>query len=175
MRKSLLTLATLARHDGQQCRVYPLSLLCLLHSLSASPQHLAKSHQCPCWRPRVNRAMSNLNPSITQRQPWGRERGGWKGRNGGMSAGKKGGAVRVKYSHQSALSHLISPLSQPPRLPLLAARNSNSYRVWSQLSGRERDSQLILIKRFTDLNTCLRRGDEDKERRGQKESQGEQR
>lgn len=46
LRKSLLTLATLARHDGQHCRVHPPSFL--LHSLSASPQHLARSHQCPC-------------------------------------------------------------------------------------------------------------------------------
>lgn len=72
---------------------------------------------------------------------------------------EEGRAARVKYSHQSTLSHL--PVS-------------NSYRVWSQLSGPERDTQLILIKRFTDLNTCLRRGEE---RRGElkKATRGESR
>ena len=66
-----------------------------------------------------------------------------------MSAGKKGGAVRVKYSHQSTLSHLIFP---PPCLQLLQS-------FWRQLSGHKRDFQLILIKRITDLNTCFEKGE----------------
>lgn len=65
--------------------------------LSKSP---GRPSPCPCGRPQVSRATSNLNPSITQRQPW-RNRG--DDRNRGMRVVKNGGLDKVMYSQKSSL------------------------------------------------------------------------
>lgn len=113
-RRSLLTPATLARYDSQQLLLHPHSFLCLyfpclplssiwpnLTSVLANP--LGWTRPCQTW----------IHQSLSTR---GRE--GEGGRNRGMSGGKRGGAVGVKYSHQSTQSHLIFLLSKAACLPL---------------------------------------------------------